>query len=717
MDGRGMREVDMEADSAIRLAALSARAAAGAGPLLALVAACGVWAATQGGAAAAAPYALIACATVLTALGVTRQVARELQRLRRIGARLRAGADAMPDGLAVFDAADRLVFFNARYPDHLLPSMRGQLRIGRRFEEILRAALADGPIYHPDMGEDFPGRAGGASRPAAERARAASDRRPLAAHPREPDAGRHAGAPDPGHHRGAPPRRRAAAARGGRRAGRRPGGDHRGRSRLHLCQPCLRDLDRLEPRRGARPPATGNPRERDAFGQVLRGYPRNRRIRRDLAGHHRQPPPRRAADRAGDDGLAAARREGSDHPLRRGQARRHRGQRPGPRARRERGALPGGDRRPDRVHHPRRPRRPLDLHERGGGALHRPHSRGHPGERGGRFRLRPSRGTRPLRRPHRPADAGDADAHGRVPRRASRRQRALGAMDRHRHLRRRGAARGDPVHRPRDHRPQARRGRARLGRAAAPGRARGGARLLHRHRRGRPDRRVQRRRGADLRLRPRRGARAADGGADRAAAPARRARRRPGAAPGDRRGAAARAPDRDRRDALGRQRLPDRAGHRARRPRGRRAVPRLPARPQRAPRRGEGARRQRGALPHHRRERSGRDADQRGRHRAAAVHQRDGARAARPRAGRDAGDHARQLGRSRRPRPPAGRTGARRGGEGVRGRPGRRRPAHDRAVLGDADRPRRPAGAPDRHASTSPTCAGCRPSSRPRRRG
>ena len=156
MDGRGMREVDMEADSAIRLAALSARAAAGAGPLLALVAACGVWAATQGGAAAAAPYALIACATVLTALGVTRQVARELQRLRRIGARLGAGADAMPDGLAVFDAADRLVFFNARYPDHLLPSMRGQLRIGRRFEEILRAALADGPIYHPDMGEDFP---------------------------------------------------------------------------------------------------------------------------------------------------------------------------------------------------------------------------------------------------------------------------------------------------------------------------------------------------------------------------------------------------------------------------------------------------------------------------------------------------------------------------------------------------------------------------------
>ena len=55
------------------------------------------------------------------------------------------------------------------------------------------------------------------------------------------------------------------------------------------------------------------------------------------------------------------------------------------------------------------------------------------------------------------------------------------------------------------------------------GGARGGARLLHRHRRPRPDRRVQRRRRAHLRLRPRRGDRPADGRADRAAAPARAA--------------------------------------------------------------------------------------------------------------------------------------------------------------------------------------------------
>ena len=388
MDGRGMREVDMEADSAIRLAALSARAAAGAGPLLALVAACGVWAATQGGAAAAAPYALIACATVLTALGVTRQVARELQRLRRIGARLRAGADAMPDGLAVFDSADRLVFFNARYPDHLLPSMRGQLRIGRRFEEILRAALADGPIYHPDMGEDFPAeRVALRDRQQSEHEQHLIDGRWLRIREsRTPDGTRVLLTQDITEER-----RRADELRLLAAAVEQVGdpveitaADH-GFTYVNRAFETSTGWSRAEalgrqPQEilasGMHPPAFFE----DILATVEAG--------RDLAGHHRQPPPRRAADRAGDDGLAAARRAGSDHPLRRGQARRHRGQRPGPRARGERGALPGGDRRPDRVHHPRRPRRPLDLHERGGGALHRPHARGRPGERGARRGLR-----------------------------------------------------------------------------------------------------------------------------------------------------------------------------------------------------------------------------------------------------------------------------------------------------------------------------------------
>lgn len=148
----------MESGPTTRATALRARTAAGAAPLLALIAGCGAWAAAQAGPAAAVPFALIGLATVLTALGASRQVARELARLRRIGDRLRAGADAIPDGLAVFDASDRLVFFNTRYPDHLLPSMRGELRLGRRFEDILRSALGDGPLYHADMGADFPAR-------------------------------------------------------------------------------------------------------------------------------------------------------------------------------------------------------------------------------------------------------------------------------------------------------------------------------------------------------------------------------------------------------------------------------------------------------------------------------------------------------------------------------------------------------------------------------
>jgi PAS domain-containing protein len=70
-------------------------------------------------------------------------------------ARLLAAAESLADGLAVFDAGDRLVFHNARYVAHMPPHLGAALRVGVRFEEILRAALARGPVYHPDMGEDF----------------------------------------------------------------------------------------------------------------------------------------------------------------------------------------------------------------------------------------------------------------------------------------------------------------------------------------------------------------------------------------------------------------------------------------------------------------------------------------------------------------------------------------------------------------------------------
>lgn len=80
---------------------------------------------------------------------------REVARLRAVEARARAAADALPDGLAIFDAQDRLVFHNARYPEHLLSPLREGLAIGKRFDDWLREGLARGPIYHPDMGPDF----------------------------------------------------------------------------------------------------------------------------------------------------------------------------------------------------------------------------------------------------------------------------------------------------------------------------------------------------------------------------------------------------------------------------------------------------------------------------------------------------------------------------------------------------------------------------------
>ena len=59
------------------------------------------------------------------------------------------------DGLAIYDADDRLVYHNSRYPKHAPPAFRAELRIGARFEDMVAAAAADGGMYHPDMGADF----------------------------------------------------------------------------------------------------------------------------------------------------------------------------------------------------------------------------------------------------------------------------------------------------------------------------------------------------------------------------------------------------------------------------------------------------------------------------------------------------------------------------------------------------------------------------------
>ena len=79
---------------------------------------------------------------------VTERVAAE--------ARFLAAAETLPDGLAIFDAEDRLVYHNRRYPEHQMANVRAVLALGKRYEDLLRDALALGPIHHPDMGDGLP---------------------------------------------------------------------------------------------------------------------------------------------------------------------------------------------------------------------------------------------------------------------------------------------------------------------------------------------------------------------------------------------------------------------------------------------------------------------------------------------------------------------------------------------------------------------------------
>lgn len=69
--------------------------------------------------------------------------------------RFLAAAEALMDGLAIYDADDRLVFHNRRYPEHTPPGFRAELKLGARFEEMVRAAEVAGGMYHQDMGADF----------------------------------------------------------------------------------------------------------------------------------------------------------------------------------------------------------------------------------------------------------------------------------------------------------------------------------------------------------------------------------------------------------------------------------------------------------------------------------------------------------------------------------------------------------------------------------
>jgi PAS domain S-box-containing protein len=72
--------------------------------------------------------------------------------------RFLTAAESLMDGLAIFDADDRLVYHNRLYPGHGPPALGQAIALGKRFSEIVEDALAAGPVYHADMGPDFAAR-------------------------------------------------------------------------------------------------------------------------------------------------------------------------------------------------------------------------------------------------------------------------------------------------------------------------------------------------------------------------------------------------------------------------------------------------------------------------------------------------------------------------------------------------------------------------------
>ena len=122
----------------------------------------------------------------------------------------------------VFDRHDRIAFYNSRYPEHDdRAAARGPRASARTFEALLREGLASGPVYHPDMGEDFLDQRLAHADGQPQRACPPHRRRPLGADPREPRRRRRPGAAHHRHQRGAAARGGAAAARRSR-SSRRP---------------------------------------------------------------------------------------------------------------------------------------------------------------------------------------------------------------------------------------------------------------------------------------------------------------------------------------------------------------------------------------------------------------------------------------------------------------------------------------------------------------
>ncbi|WP_437680974.1 PAS domain-containing protein [Sorangium sp. So ce131] len=94
-----------------------------------------------------------ACAAVLLALRDVTERRRAEQAARDQGARLHAAAEALDVGFVIYDAEERLCFFNTAYKS-LYPECAAAIEIGNTFEDVVREGCRHGIHLHSGLSED-----------------------------------------------------------------------------------------------------------------------------------------------------------------------------------------------------------------------------------------------------------------------------------------------------------------------------------------------------------------------------------------------------------------------------------------------------------------------------------------------------------------------------------------------------------------------------------
>ena len=321
----------------------------------------------------ASPFLLILAVTAIAGWNAAAMAGRTVpQPAHRRGAAARRRPRRCPTGWWSSTGDDRIVFYNSRYPEH---DDRGAARGPGASASASRTGCARGssagPVYHPDMGEDFLAHrlAMRQGRHSEHAMRIADGRWMRVRDNMMEDGSRVLLITDITEER-----RRAAELRllalAVEQAGdpvEITGADHGFTYVNHAFETTTgytaAEALGLQPQEilssGLQPP--------EFFAEMRRELEAGRTWQGTIINRHR-------------DGhlieqettIAPLRDESGAHDaLRGGQARRDRGAGPGPGAGGERGALPRGGGRADRVHRAGRAGRLLDLHERGGGALHR----------------------------------------------------------------------------------------------------------------------------------------------------------------------------------------------------------------------------------------------------------------------------------------------------------------------------------------------------------